>query len=654
MELLKKSSFLLIVLLLLFTLIPPKGLAEEGEVLLGPEQMTGSTERSIYFNGWNGMSFEDTAGVMVSNGIGFEPYYNDTRWMYADFTIEGLSFTTLETTISLENAWSKGARGVTGVEIYADDKVKLYSKNFENSTTAQSVELAIPAGTKYLSFYVIVEPGSQGNHGIIFENPRLTNKLPQKEKSDTVSLASIGRTGDSKDVYFGSWNGGKMVLSNGQIVTRAYGFEPYYNDTVRTGTSFFIGDYNHSTLETTISINKDWALGDNGKSEAVIYADNVKLYTKTFTNSTEQKTVKLRIPKGTKYLHLYGLFEKGSQGNHGIIFDNPVLSNVLEPLPADDTISLYYNASPTNKSQNNDVYAGQWGGSVFQLSDGYLEPWAYGLFPYYNGEYEAYATLYIGDYAYPTLETELSLDAKWKTGDRGKTLVTIYADSKVIYQSTMTNSSKTQKVIASIPRGTKNLQFNTSQTYGNQGHKVIFGNPRLTKRPAAPTVNKITPNSTSSTGKAQAGSTVIAKIGSKQLGKATADRSGNFSIKMAKQKAGTSISFTAVDSVGRESAPTLIKVAYEVSPQLTSKQVKVTNNKGKNDTVTVSGLKKGDTIKLYTISGRILGKSTASGSSATISVKQLGTGSGKVYITLQQSGKLESAKITVNYSAEKK
>lgn len=82
--------------------------------------------------------------------------------------------------------------------------------------------------------------------------------------------------------------------------------------------------------------------------------------------------------------------------------------------------------------------------------------------------------------------------------------------------------------------------------------------------------------------------------------------------------------------------------------------VMVTNNVGKADTVYVSNLIGGDTIKVYNSAGKVLGSSTvtASGYDTTISIPQLGTAKGNVYISVTQPGSQESGKIKVKYSAE--
>lgn len=94
---------------------------------------------------------------------------------------------------------------------------------------------------------------------------------------------------------------------------------------------------------------------------------------------------------------------------------------------------------------------------------------------------------------------------------------------------------------------------------------------------------------------------------------------------------------------------------YKQSAPVKGSQVKVTNNKRKADTVLVKGIKKGDVIKLYTASkgGKLLTGKQAAGTSTTLSVKQLGKKSGKVYVSIIRNGKAESARTAVKYKAEK-
>lgn len=83
--------------------------------------------------------------------------------------------------------------------------------------------------------------------------------------------------------------------------------------------------------------------------------------------------------------------------------------------------------------------------------------------------------------------------------------------------------------------------------------------------------------------------------------------------------------------------------------------VTITNNTGKPDTVHVTGLTQGDKVNVYSAStgGKLLGSAVASSdSSATVSIGQLGTAAGNVYISIISPGMLESSRRKVSYSAE--
>ncbi|MEH6948418.1 Ig-like domain-containing protein [Bacillus sp. JJ634] len=84
---------------------------------------------------------------------------------------------------------------------------------------------------------------------------------------------------------------------------------------------------------------------------------------------------------------------------------------------------------------------------------------------------------------------------------------------------------------------------------------------RETTPPLIPTVNKVTTKSTKVTGKAEKGATVYVYRGSKKLGQAVASSSsGSYSVKIAKQKKGTSLNVYAKDKAGNKSRTKTIKV----------------------------------------------------------------------------------------------
>ncbi len=92
------------------------------------------------------------------------------------------------------------------------------------------------------------------------------------------------------------------------------------------------------------------------------------------------------------------------------------------------------------------------------------------------------------------------------------------------------------------------------------------------------------------------------------------------------------------------------------SDMINIENITITNNAGKADTIVVSGLSAGDTVRVYSEAsgGKPLSTATVSASSnqATMTVQQLGTSAGSVYITITSTGKMESNRIKVDYAPE--
>lgn len=82
--------------------------------------------------------------------------------------------------------------------------------------------------------------------------------------------------------------------------------------------------------------------------------------------------------------------------------------------------------------------------------------------------------------------------------------------------------------------------------------------------------------------------------------------------------------------------------------------ISITNNPaGTSDTISVSGLNTNDVVKVYNSSGALLGKATVtSGTTVTITITQLGSAEGSLFVSLTSTGKVESARTEAAYSAE--
>jgi hypothetical protein len=84
--------------------------------------------------------------------------------------------------------------------------------------------------------------------------------------------------------------------------------------------------------------------------------------------------------------------------------------------------------------------------------------------------------------------------------------------------------------------------------------------------PSAPALNPIDDNDTVITGKAEKGSTVTLKNGSKLLGSPKADGSGNFKLAIKPLKAGTKVTATATDAADNVSKTTTVTVSDKTAP----------------------------------------------------------------------------------------
>lgn len=87
--------------------------------------------------------------------------------------------------------------------------------------------------------------------------------------------------------------------------------------------------------------------------------------------------------------------------------------------------------------------------------------------------------------------------------------------------------------------------------------------------PTSPKVNTLTDQSTSVSGTAEPGATILIKNASKTLATGTSNAQGNYSIAVSKQVAGLNLMIYAVDQAGNTSVATTVKVQDVTSPAVT-------------------------------------------------------------------------------------
>ncbi|WP_342604598.1 Ig-like domain-containing protein [Peribacillus sp. FSL E2-0159] len=117
--------------------------------------------------------------------------------------------------------------------------------------------------------------------------------------------------------------------------------------------------------------------------------------------------------------------------------------------------------------------------------------------------------------------------------------------------------------------------------------------------PSTPSVSPVYDNATTISGKAETNAKVYAMVGSNKIGEATS-KSGSYTFKISKQKAGTSIVVYAKDASGNKSSNRIVKVIDKTAPPVP------TVNKITSKTVTVTGKsEKGASIYIYNGSKKI-------------------------------------------------
>ncbi len=150
--------------------------------------------------------------------------------------------------------------------------------------------------------------------------------------------------------------------------------------------------------------------------------------------------------------------------------------------------------------------------------------------------------------------------------------------------------------------------------------------------------------------------------GGTELGTGTV-AAGETSVIVSIDQLGTtagSVFVTVTNAGGRSESAPRVEKAYIAEPETTTApaeaDITVTNNRGDDDTVEVTGLQAGDVIRVYDAAsaGTELGTATvaAGQTSVTITIAQLGVPTGSVYVSAERNPDLESGRTEKTYAAE--
>ncbi|MDM5305979.1 Ig-like domain-containing protein [Peribacillus frigoritolerans] len=181
---------------------------------------------------------------------------------------------------------------------------------------------------------------------------------------------------------------------------------------------------------------------------------------------------------------------------------------------------------------------------------------------------------------------------------KAETNAKVYAwvGSKKIGEATAKNSAFSIK-IAKQKAGTSILVYAVDVAGNKSASKSVKVIDKTA--PSAPIVNTVYDYATAITGKAETNAKVYAMVGTKKIGEATS-KSGSYTMKISKQKAGTSIVVYAKDASGNKSSSRAVKVIDKTAPPVP------TVNKITSKTVTVTGKsEKGASIYIYNGSKKI-------------------------------------------------
>ncbi|RZT21363.1 Ig-like domain-containing protein [Fictibacillus sp. BK138] len=150
------------------------------------------------------------------------------------------------------------------------------------------------------------------------------------------------------------------------------------------------------------------------------------------------------------------------------------------------------------------------------------------------------------------------------TAESGST-ITVESGTEILATTVVKDDSSFEVAIPVQKAGTKLIIAATDQA-GNKSEAQEIAVKDVTN-PEKPVVHEVTDQSTSITGKAEAGSTVSVRVGSDEIGSTTAKEDGTFNITIPVQKAGTKLVTSVTDQAGNKSEAQEITVKDVTFPE---------------------------------------------------------------------------------------
>ncbi|EGA89383.1 modifier protein of major autolysin LytC [Planococcus donghaensis MPA1U2] len=181
--------------------------------------------------------------------------------------------------------------------------------------------------------------------------------------------------------------------------------------------------------------------------------------------------------------------------------------------------------------------------------------------------------------------------------------IKVKLEGKVIAEGTADENGNYSIAIPKQQAGSK-LFITSTNTSGNtsQATEIIVSDVTA---PEKPVVNKVTDESTSVTGTAEAGATVTVKADTIEIGTATVDQEGNYVVSIPKQQVGTQLEITVADKAGNISEAARVTILDVTAPAIPTVK-EVTDN-----STEVKGSAEADSVISVKVEGAEIGTATA-------------------------------------------
>ncbi|MFB4325687.1 NPCBM/NEW2 domain-containing protein, partial [Priestia sp. BR_2] len=280
---------------------------------------------------------------------------------------------------------------------------------------------------------------------------------------------------DSDDSFYTSyWNDEKFTDVHGKTVNDGVGL---HDDSAYA--TYNVAGKGYSSFQGKVTLDSRYVNGDYGKSVVGFYADDRLLYEKPLAKSSGVVSVNVKLPKNIKDFSIVVKEKSGSKGQHFIVVQDGqfIKGGSYLSVPYSSYSSLVtIGDSSSERYHSTDSY------NDLQDINGNLITNGFSLDTSYNTGGLSYSTFSIEGNGYNTLETSISLDARYVNGDWGKSVVGIYADDYLLYEKEFTSKTSIQKVKVSIPKGTHHLTLLVNQINGAKGTQAVtFSQPVVSK-----------------------------------------------------------------------------------------------------------------------------------------------------------------------------